>query len=80
MGVDVLGQNKDSKACGDMAVAVVELDVPMVTLVKDGHCGDGRSPFELNSVTETQILVAEQAESDFLDFFCCCYIVPDSDH
>lgn len=46
---------------------VVVVDVPMVTLVKGGHCVDGRAPYELNE--EAGIWPARLAEFGFLDSF-----------
>lgn len=55
MGGCVQGKNKGSKASVDRAAVGVEVDVPMVTLAKDGHYVYGRVPYELNEVVGTQI-------------------------
>lgn len=67
MGGCVPGWNKGSKACGDRAG--VGVDVPMVTRVKDGHCGDGRVPYELNEEAGTQIWKLRLAAFGYLDGF-----------
>lgn len=47
----------------------VEVGVPRVTLVKDGHCVDGRALNELNEKAGTQIWWVRRAEFGFLDGF-----------
>lgn len=68
VGGYVQGWNTGSRVYGDMAVEV-GVGVPMVTPVKDGHCGDGRAPYESKVVEETQILMVKQAGFDFLGDF-----------
>lgn len=69
MGVGVQGWNKGSMACGDRARVVVGVDVPMVTLVKDGSYDDGTVPYESDEEEVTQIWMVRLAEFDFLDGF-----------
>lgn len=69
MGGCVQGKNKGSKALGDRAAAGVEVDVPTVTLAKDGHYVYDRVPYELNEAVGTQIWLVKPAEFDFLDVF-----------
>lgn len=45
------------------------LDVPMVTVVKDGRYVDDRSPYELMEEAGTPIWLARLAEFGFLDSF-----------
>lgn len=72
-GCDCVGVHewdKDSMACGDRAgTEEGEVSVPMVTLVKDGHCGDGRVPYELKEEEETPIWMVKLAEFGFLGGF-----------
>lgn len=44
------------------------MDVPMVTQAKDGCCGDGRTPVELNE-EETGIWMVKLAGFGFLGAF-----------
>lgn len=54
-------------ACGDRAG--LEVDVPMVTRVKDGHYGDGRVPYASHEVAGRRIWTVTPAAFDFLDVF-----------
>lgn len=69
MGVGVQGWNKESMACGDKAGLVAAVDVPMVTLVKDGSYDDGTIPFESDEEEVTQIWMIKLEEFGFLDGF-----------
>lgn len=69
MGVYVQGRNKDSVAYGQRVEIQEGLNVPMATLVEDGHCGDGRAPYELSEDEGTLIWMVKLAEFGFLDGF-----------
>lgn len=61
--------NKGNMAYGQKVEVEGELNVPMATLVEDGHCGDDRAPYELNEDEGTLIWMVKLAEFDFLDDF-----------
>lgn len=69
VGVHVQGWNKGSMACGDRAGMEEGVNVPMVTLVKDGRYGDGRVPHELNEEEGTRVLMVKLAEFGSWDYF-----------
>lgn len=69
VGVHDREWNKGNMAYGQKVEVEVELNVPMATLVEDGHCGDDIAPYELNEDEGTLIWMVKLAEFDFLDDF-----------
>lgn len=71
MGVRDQPERKGNMTCGGRAREGEEAgaDVPMVTQVKDVHCGDGRVPRELDSKEGTPIWTARREEFGFSDGF-----------